>query len=54
MIADLAQTTGRDLQAHFAPPTDVKLPETSAAAGLTAMFADYDAHGFVGNANVLR
>jgi uncharacterized protein YbjT (DUF2867 family) len=54
MIADLAQTTGRDLQARYTSPTDVKVPKTSAAAGFAAMFAEYDAHGFVGNANVLR
>jgi NAD(P)H dehydrogenase (quinone) len=53
MIADLAQITGRELHPRHTLPADVKLPTPGAAAGLAAMCAEYDAHGFVGNANVL-
>jgi len=54
MIADLAHATGRQLHPRQARVTDFSLPGPGATEGFAAMCAEYDTHGLVGNANVLR
>ena len=54
MIADLADATGRELQPRQVDVTGLVLPGPGATEGFAAMCAEYNTHGLVGNANVLR